>query len=363
MNPLHRRILSGLLSCPTAPFSELQVVAHLHRWAETLGLEVKEDRYGNVLVHFRRGRRAGSFRPWVLTAHMDHPGFVADRQRGSLVWGAFFGGVAEKYFLGAKMVWHTPDGPVGGVIESARRSAVRGSRAVRVRLARRGAVPAGTPGMWDLPALRIRARKLHSRACDDMVGLAMAMAAVEESAAAGRAGELYILATRGEEAGFVGAMGAVRSGIIPPNATILSIETSSVKGRAVRQGKGIVIRVGDRTTTFDPHATQTLCDVAGELAEKNRPFRWQRALMQGGTCEASVFCQYGLAATAACLALGNYHNQGATGIAAENVHLDDFADGVKLLATLANRSADADGKQLRKRFDALWNERKALLKQ
>ncbi len=360
-----RKILSGLLAQPTAPFCEEAVISHLRGWAEKLGPSTQADRYGNLLFGFCRGRVARSFQPWVLTAHMDHPGFVARRRRGREVWGRFYGGVATSYIRrGAKMVWFTPAGPVRGVVESARFVKSTRDHDVRVRLEASVDVPQGTPGMWDLPAMRIRGDKLHSRACDDLVGLAMAMCAMEEFIRGKQRGKMFLLASRAEEAGLVGAMGAVRSGIIPPETAILSIETSSARHGGVTLGSGVVVRVGDRTTTFDPAATQTLCDLAGELAKRHgntKNFAFKRALMQGGTCEASLFHQYGFPTAAVCIPLGNYHNQGRRGIASESVHLSDFSCGVRLLTALSHHSANAGERRLRKVFDRSWKRRSPLL--
>lgn len=363
MHEGHLSLLKRVLAAPTAPFREQAVVRVVRDWAERLGLPVQTDRHGNLLVRARRGRVGRAHRPWVLAAHMDHPGFVADRQRGRVVQAAFHGGVAERYFAGAPMVWFTPAGEVRGTVEHTELVGPesRRRRAARVRLTREAAVPAGTPGMWDLPAFRVRGRTLASRACDDLVGLAMALAALEEALAADAPLAAYVLATRAEEVGFVGAMGAVRSGLLPARAAVLSIETSSLAGGPVKQGAGPVLRVGDRASVFDAGASRTLYELAEELHAKDEAFRFQRALMAGGTCEATAFCAGGIAATGLCLALGNYHNQGRHRIAAETVDLDDFAGGVRLLAALVRRSADAGGASLRRRLDGLWDAYRGML--
>ena len=167
----------------------------------------------------RRGQSGQSSAPWVLAAHMDHPGFISIDQRGRTVRAAFHGGVDLRYFPG-RMVWHTPAGPIRGAVTSARKAPGGRSYDVRIRLDRLADVPAGSLGMWDSPAFRVgrNSRRLASRACDDLVGLAMSMCAMEEACRASfptrqraakdaGAADLYLLATRGEEAGFVGAMG------------------------------------------------------------------------------------------------------------------------------------------------------------
>src|SRR6185369_15939244 len=51
---------------------------------------------------------------------------------------------------------------------------------------------------------------------------------------------------------------------------------------------------------------------AAALAKRDKRFHYQRALMPGGTCEATVYDAYGYTAAAVCVALGNYHNMDRT---------------------------------------------------
>jgi hypothetical protein len=60
--------------------------------------------------------------------------------------------------------------------------------------------------------------------------------------------------------------------------------------------------------------------------------------MFGGTCEATVYQEFGYQSAAVCVALGNYHNCGPTGrIAAEFVSLDDACGMVNLLVETARQ--------------------------
>ena len=367
MKPQYLSVLRDVLSAPTAPFHESAVERCVIGWARRLGVTVAQDRYGNLVAHLRHGRRGKGFAPWALAAHMDHPGFISRRQRGQTVWGEFMGGVGLQYFPGARLAWHTQDGLVKGAVQSVQAAQPARGRpflAVRVKLdamRNRPPVPPGTLGMWDLPAIAIRGRRLASRACDDLVGLCMAMCAIEDFARSDEPGEFYLLATRAEEVGLIGAIGACRSRSLPGGVSLAAIETSSLVGMPVKQGSGVIVRVGDKSSVFDPLTTAALCDAAGDLARQDGDFRWQRALMSGGTCESTAYCQYGYPATGLCLALGNYHNQGPSGIAPETIDLGDFVSGVKLLRSLARRSANAGGQRLRKVFAGLWNQRKEML--
>jgi endoglucanase len=117
----------------------------------------------------------------------------------------------------------------------------------------------------------------------------------------------------------------------------------------------------------NPKASETNAQVV------KRP--WQRKLMAGGACEASVFCQYGYEATCICLPLGNYHNmphlealQGGTYDAAllgparcarEFVHTGDYLGMVELLVALGQKLPEASAGA--GRFEKLWAERKYVL--
>ena len=65
------------------------------------------------------------------------------------------------------------------------------------------------------------------------------------------------------------------------------------------------VRVGDRMSTFDLGGVYFLQEVA-----RRGKIRVQRALMDGGSCEATAFGGLGYRACGMCLPLGNYHNVG-----------------------------------------------------
>ena len=67
-----RKIVRDLLSLPTAPFHENAVQDHVRVFAAHRKIPVRSDRYGNLILRYRKGR---GIKPLALTAHMDHPGF------------------------------------------------------------------------------------------------------------------------------------------------------------------------------------------------------------------------------------------------------------------------------------------------
>ena len=335
------------LSCPTAPFREGAVMAWVLEFvAQRRHLAVRVDRDGNMLLSRRGVRRALS--PLVLSAHMDHPGFRArssHRMNGSWTVSAqFLGGVAPEFFPGARALFFSPAGPVRAAVTRVRRDPTSGELEALLRAAKD--VPAGAFGMWDLPAFRRSARDrgvLESRAVDDLAGVAAALALLDaiDRIDPRRRVDVRALFTRGEEVGFIGALAVARARRLPQRARIVSLEASKAFAHAP-QGGGPILRVGDRTSSFDDGLTRWMARVATVLAgPRGSGFRWQRRLMDGGTCEATAFQLYGYRSAALCVPLGNYHNMSEDGaIRLESIHAAALVGLVRLLEGLVRHDGD-----------------------
>lgn len=302
--PDHAPLLAlagAILREPTAPFHEGRVRAAIVR---LLGehcphVTVHEDGFGNLIARYRRGENPLPAR-WVFVAHMDHPGWV---RTNAGAW-EFLGGVPADY-------------------QAANRERVE---------------EFGTFAMWALPAcdVRLKEDRLYSRACDDLLGCAAIVGMFTELERTGAEGDCYGLFTRAEEVGFVGAVHAARDGWLQREGlTAVSLETSAERPPA-RQGAGPIVRVGDKTSVFDPAVSAELLAVARDAGVEV-----QRCLMPGGTCEATAFQAYGIRAGALCIALGNYHNcvPDNPRIAAEHVSVHDYVGLVALCAAVAARPA------------------------
>ena len=127
------------------------------------------------------------------------------------------------------------------------------------------------------------------------------------------------------------------------------------------QGNGCVIRIGDRTSVFNSSISYFITEVAEKLAKKDKTFKHQRALMPGGTCEATVYDIYGFAAGSICVPLGNYHNMNREKkkIAPEYIDVKDWENMVKLFVAVARAGHEyepglgAFREKIEKRFEAL----------
>src|SRR5690606_19566565 len=117
-----------------------------------------------------------------------------------------------------------------------------------IRFTKDPAAKKGDLVTWALPAAAIRAGRLHAPACDNLAGVAAALAAFERSLRK-RGSDVRVLLTRAEEIGFIGAMAACRSGLIPKRARLIVLENSrSFADSPI--GGGPIVRVGDKTSTF-----------------------------------------------------------------------------------------------------------------
>ncbi|MFN0132850.1 MAG: hypothetical protein ACKVW3_10045 [Phycisphaerales bacterium] len=396
--------LLELTQIPTAAGREHRVARWVERWAaDRPEILLRRDAAGNLELRLASSDSLAP--PIYFTAHMDHPAFVVDEvlPNGSLAL-EFRGGVMADYFINARVSLHPKAGPP---IAARLLGQHAGPRALYLAqpdapsdspppaMHPAAAIRKGDIATWELPPARIEDGLIHTHACDDLAALAAALAAFDRlrlertrnSESAGGGGEqaarhdVRVLLTRAEEIGFIGAIAACRDGTIPPGSRILALENSrSFPDSPI--GGGPIVRVGDRLSVFSPALTAAVAQRAEEafggpasptasqkLPTAARP--WQRKLMSGGACEATVFCDFGFQATCLCLALGNYHNmadlanvQAGTNTAParvghEFVSIADFDGLVDLLVACGERLPPAPS--ARPLIDKLWNQKHGVL--
>ncbi len=283
----------SILAQPTAPFHEDAVRAEiLMQLAQIPSVHVEHDGFGNVVARYDG---CSGHSEYAFAAHMDHPGYVGEE---------FLGGVPETY-----------------------------------REKKPPTRDFGAFAMWDLPACEVREGRIHSRACDDLIGCVAILALFQELDRTKAAATVHGLFTRAEEVGFVGAIQLAKSGRVPKDVTIISLECSSERSPgAGKMGDGPIIRVGDKTSIFDDAVTAALVKAATDAKLAH-----QRCLMSGGTCEATAYQLYGYRTGALCVALGNYHNCGPDlTIAPEFVAVEDVAGMVALMFAAVSHESPAD---------------------
>lgn len=327
--------LQELCSLPTAPFAEDHVIQYVQSFvARRPKLRLSRDQAGNLLIQLPSRQRHPR---WVFTAHMDHPGFIARRMTSPRTLQADFRGyVLPDYVQGAKVRFFDNQTQIPAVVTSVTTTKTHPApRQVTLKVSR--PIAPGSPGMFDQGEGRTRGGKFYSRACDDVAGCAAALTMLDELLRTPAHVPVAVLLTRAEEEGFIGAIAAAtRPKLLRKTDRVIAIECSAMQPYAP-QGRGVIIRVGDKTSVFNSSLSYFLTEQATRLARKDKTFKFQRALMPGGTCEATVYDVYGFTASSLCVPLGNYHNMNreTQKIGPEYIDLNDWRNMVKLFVHLA----------------------------
>ena len=335
-----------LIRIPTAPFHEHFALDFVRSFvAERPQITSRFDRSGNcLLVYEGSSKTSGDL--LVLTAHLDHPGMV---WRRSLASGRslfeILGGVDLDQALATGVRIFDLNRPASqrgwtGKIVGTVEDPGTHNPLLEVASTPTSSQGPGTFAMWDLPAFRLRGRRLSGRALDDLAGAAVGLSVLDALHRAKAPVGIGLLLTRAEEVGFVGMLAALEAGFLRRRALYINIECSSVKAGAV-QGAGPIVRVGDRLWVFDPAISGGLSALANEIEKEDPLFRHQRKLMDSGACEATPLMQAGYRTGAVALPLGNYHNLGPGGkLEPEDINVDDAQMLVQLLVHLARRGID-----------------------
>jgi endoglucanase len=321
--------IEALMRVPTAPFREDWMCAALDAMlAEMPGVETQVDRFGNRIARVRRGAPQGP--PLVFVSHLDHPGFLFPLPGGAVpiaprrYEARFEGRVDDSFFAGAAVrLFRGPDDPgvPGTIVDAGEVDASTDTRIIRIEAQEDadGAVLA----MWDVPVFSVSDGVVRARACDDLAGCGVLVDALSRAVRMDDV-NLGVIFSRAEEAGFCGVLCMLAEPSLPvlvdPEAVFVSVEISSERPGVVL-GDGAVIRVGDRSSTFDGFFADMLWTIT-----RRAELRARRALMDGGTCEATAFARAGLRAAGICAPVRNYHNQDrqAGMIAPEMVAVDDI---------------------------------------
>ncbi|GAB5497480.1 MAG: hypothetical protein Phyf2KO_25600 [Phycisphaerales bacterium] len=386
----HEQLLLELTAIPTAAGREGRVVSFINNWlSEREDIRMEADSSGNLTVSFIE--LSDDAPPVYFTAHLDHPAFVVERIIAPATLElAFRGGVMDDYFKDARVEVITQDDTShpGTLAEQTEATTESPYKHYICELDEPcESVTTQDIARWLLPKPEIKHGQIHTVACDDLAAAACMMIAFDnirtERAEGKHKADVRLLFTRAEEVGFIGALAAVRHNTIPKNAKVIALENSRAFPEAPIGG-GPIVRVGDRLTIFSPRLTDDIARIAEDIAggpatpkasqkQADMPkWKWQRKLMAGGACEATVFCHAGLDATCVCLPLGNYHNMANLDEAQagtiespkpgrEYVSLDDAQGMIDLLTACGSRLSDPPTSKTSQRLEDLWQQRRSVL--
>lgn len=366
------RILKDVVKLPSAPFREELVQEYVFHFAREHKLGARSDRFGNILLEYRPTSADKALPGICFNAHMDHPGFEVlsfDEQRAEGE-AEFRGGTRSDFWPGCALhiysfeqgAWILAEGTSPLPPRDPNRKKFQRFRFVVAK----GKVEAGAIGTFDVPFAQVRGDQLHTKSADDLAQVALILAWLEQLAAENVPVHAMGLLTRAEEVGFVGASGALETGLLPEEEVpLIVLECSKALPGVAEIGKGPVLRVGDAGTVYDPDVDAWMLGTARKLwvadRERRAPIsnngggmpnleelraheteddlRFQRALMTGGVCEAGLFTLVRRRVGALALPLGNYHNIGEGSKPRpepEIISLADCADQLRLMTALAS---------------------------
>jgi len=330
------------IAVPTAPYHEQRALKAIRGVLDSAGIKTGTDEYGQVFAHVRRG----SARQIVFMAHTDHPAFEVTSANGrtgrARVLGGFRGRVLD-HELRVRLYDDSGGGPVPAVLDALEAAPDRVHNSIgQLRIRAEGDIAPGHWAVLDLPDLEIDGDEIRMCAADDLAGCALIVATLLELAGTDGPVDAIGVFTRAEETGLYGARLLVEDRLVARDATVVSVEASRALPNAPAGG-GAVVRAGDLHNTFSNDAERYLRVAAEQLAA--RGIVTQRALLTGGTCEASTFVTSGFSTTAMALPNANYHNRGPDERPApEIVRVDDLLSGVALAVEAAHAAA-ADARE------------------
>jgi putative aminopeptidase FrvX len=332
-------VLRRIALPPTAPYHEWGVLDAIRGELERGGISTKTDPFGQLHARVSAG---AAKRALIFAAHTDHPAFEVIEASGKTGKARVLGGFRQRVFPSDAAV--TVHDDAGNTSFAATLSEpvtdldpLHNSATVcRIRAERPLAI--GQFAVLDLPSADVAGDEVHMRAADDLAGCALIVWVLLMLRDERAAHDIHAIFTRAEETGLYGARIAAEDRLLPREAYVVSVEASRALPGA-EAGRGIVVRAGDLYNTFSNEAERYLRVARERLSERGIPT--QRALLIGGTCEASAFLRLGWTATGIALPNVNYHNAAPDGgFAAEIVRVGDLLSGISLGVEAALAAGD-----------------------
>jgi len=366
-----KQLVESIFSQPTAPFREAWVLERIQSILARYKIPYFVDRRGNLVAGVGRARQLRGNKKVAFLAHTDHPGFHIkkvvnkSKKKYQALW---FGGAPFKHMRGARVRVFDPRrvnwSQTGKITWIHRGKYNRQGIPFHISFDRDQLLDSYCFGAFDFPGVRIRGDRIHSRAADDLAGVVIALGALIDNQKSNYKGRTIGIFTRAEEVGFVGCIEMLQSKLLPKNLWTVSLEASKALPGALI-GQGPVLRLGDRSTLFNSTFSLLMWHTAEKLKRQRRSFKYQRRLMDGGSCEATALSLYDITTSGLAVPLLNYHNQGKSRPAAECISLSDVDSGRLLASELVKNVCRQPNfeKKFKKRLVKNYKRLEPLLKQ
>lgn len=338
-------LVERIFNQPTAPFRERFVLEEMKTILTDNKIPYFEDSVGQIIAGVKTRKQLLAKTHVAFFAHTDHPGFLITEaisdKRYKAIW---YGGAPFAQMEGKPVRISCQDDPAFEDGEKYLKGFIRNFEAGNHREGIPFEIETLKPldekqvkqknyfGAFNFDGFKLKHSLVHTKCADDLAGCVMALGALIDL----KKQKVPAIAvfTRAEEVGFVGCLHMIKNKVVPTNTMVVSLEASRTLPGALL-GEGPVIRLGDASTLFDSNFSLYMQKLAQNLKAKNKNFKFQKRIMDGGSCEATALSQFGYKTMGLAVPLKNYHNMGAKGPAPEIIHMDDVENGRMLLVEVA----------------------------
>lgn len=355
-----KSLVENIFSQPTAPFREGWVLEAIEGVLKQFDIPYFFDDYGNLVAS---NKTFDKTKPGLaFLAHTDHPGFhilhKLENKKGSSLWKALWlGGAPFADMKGSAVAAYDPQDPskkkIRGKIVSISEPRVGSiGREMILSFPLKAEFSELSFGAFDFPGFSIKKDRLTARAADDLAGCLAILKTLIEVKKNKLSQNVIGIFTRGEEVGYIGCIAFLKKNLLSKKSFCISIESSrELPGAKI--GEGPVLRLGDRSTLFQSHVSNWMWRVAEKIKTQNKRFKFQRRVMDGGSCEATALSTYGHLTSGISIPLGNYHNQGKTKPAAEYISMQDLEKTAQLCLELSMHMPESFEQLQEEQFDRI----------
>jgi putative aminopeptidase FrvX len=340
------QLLKELTEANGVPGYEAPVRAVVRQHLEGVG-ELSQDKTGNLICRLDGAAPAPRV---MLAGHMDEIGFMVKHitNEGFLKF-LPLGGWFDQVMLGQRVVIHTRQGDVVGVIgakpphllpaDERSKVVVKKDMYIDIGAASQAEVEAvgvqpGDPVTPRADFVKLAGGKTYlSKAFDDRVGVAMMISALQSLQERQHANTVYGVATVQEEVGLRGATTSVRS-VDPDVAIILESDIAGdVPGikpeeSSVKLGQGPTVLIYEGRTIPNLKLRQFIVDTAQDLE-----IPVQISYVEAGGTDAGAIHLHHTGVPSAILGVAARHIHSHSSI----IHRDDYDRAVRLLVGVIER--------------------------
>jgi putative aminopeptidase FrvX len=345
MDSTHQ-LLKELTEVNGVPGYEAPVRAVVRNHLDNVG-DISKDKSGNLICRLPGSAEAPRI---MLAGHMDEIGFMVKHitQEGFLKF-LPLGGWFDQVMLGQRVVIHTRQGDVVGVIGAKPPHLLPPDERSKVVLKKDMYIDIGATSKAEVEAAGVRpgdpvtpradfvelagGKTYLSKAFDDRVGVALVISTLQSLRERQHPNTVYGVATVQEEVGLRGATTSVRS-VDPDVAIVLESDIAGdVPGikpeeSAVKLGQGPTLLIYEARTIPNIKLRQFLMDTAQELE-----IPVQISYVEGGGTDAGAIHLHHTGVPSAILGVAARHIHSHSSI----IHRDDYDRAVRLLVGVIER--------------------------